>query len=110
HVAEELLEQLATFRADALFQLVHYFLGRHRAIKGTCRLDIPPDDTRQAYDALEICLRVFRSKDRKYLLAVVTPVLFKVGKKGGRQRLHRLTALEQHRLQVSAYGDLGIFW
>ena len=97
HLAEELLEQLAPFRADALFQLVHNFLGRKLAIKGICRIDIPPDDTREAHDALEICLRVFRAHDRKYLLAVVTPVLFKVGKKGGRQQLHRLAALEQHR-------------
>jgi hypothetical protein len=35
-----------------------------------CRIYIPPDDTRQAHDALEICLRVFRAQDRKYLLAV----------------------------------------
>jgi hypothetical protein len=34
---------------------------------------------------LEIRLRVFFAQDRKYLLAVVTPVFFKVGKKGGRQ-------------------------
>jgi putative DNA primase/helicase len=55
HLAEEVLEQLATFRADALFQLVHYFLGRHRAIKAICRLYVPSDDTRQVHDALEIC-------------------------------------------------------
>jgi len=28
-------------------QDTHNFLGRERAIKGTCRIDIPPDDTRQ---------------------------------------------------------------
>jgi hypothetical protein len=38
--------------------------------KGTCRIDIPSDDTRQAYDALEIRLRLFFAQDRKYLLAL----------------------------------------
>jgi len=46
HLPEELLEQFATLRADALFQLIHNFFGREPAIKGTCRIDIPLDDTR----------------------------------------------------------------
>jgi hypothetical protein len=40
---------------------------------------------------------------------VVTPVLFKVGKKGDRQRLHRLPALEQHRLHVQARTAISAF-
>jgi hypothetical protein len=39
--SEELLEQLATLWANALLELVHG-LWRKRAIKGTCRIDIPP--------------------------------------------------------------------
>jgi hypothetical protein len=39
----------------------------------------------------------------------VTPVLFKVGKKGDRQRLQRLPALEQHRLQVQARTAISAF-
>jgi hypothetical protein len=30
HLPEELLEQFATLRADALFQLIHNFFGRER--------------------------------------------------------------------------------
>jgi hypothetical protein len=40
HLPEELLEQFATLRADALFQLIHNFFGREPAIKGTCRIDL----------------------------------------------------------------------
>ena len=48
---------------NTLFQLVHNFLGRKRPIKGTCRIDIPPDNPRQAQDALEIRLWVFFAQE-----------------------------------------------
>jgi hypothetical protein len=70
HLPEELLEQLASFRADALFQLVHNFLGRKRAIKGTCRIDIPPDDTRQA-------CRAKRSRERIYAMRSIRRSAFR---------------------------------
>ena len=43
----------------------HYFLERHRAIKGTCRLYIPLDDTRQVHDALEIRLPLVEARARR---------------------------------------------
>jgi hypothetical protein len=39
---------IATVRADALFQLIHDLFGSICAIKVICRIDILPDDTRQA--------------------------------------------------------------
>jgi hypothetical protein len=46
HLPEELLEQLATFRADALLKLIHDLFGRQGSVELTSHADLPSDDLR----------------------------------------------------------------
>ena len=82
-----ILKHLRTFRADTLFQLVHNFLGRKRPIKGTRRIDIPPDNPRQAHDALEIRLWVFFAQEAP--------------DRCSHHYFHRAATLEQYRLKLA---------
>ena len=57
HLPEELLEQLAPFRADALFQFVHDLVRRHNSIS-ILIIGFPSNNLRQRHRAAEICLRI----------------------------------------------------
>jgi len=59
YLAEELLEQLATFRAEALLEPIHYFIGRKAPIERSSLTHFPPDHLRQRHHTAEVRLRVF---------------------------------------------------
>jgi hypothetical protein len=60
HLPEELLEQLAPLRPDALLQLVHDFFRRHRATEtGSIGASLPTNDFRHRHHATKERLRIF---------------------------------------------------
>ena len=108
HLAEELLKQLATFRAGARLKLVHDLLRRHNTV-GLILGSLPLDRLRQRHRASEVSLWVLLSQHVENLLAVRSPMLFKISQEPHRQSLDDLAAMEQQRLYMATYGHFRVW-